>query len=141
RGFVPVDRKSRALRIHRAAGNRNHVAAGELGHQLHVLRHLSFGSRLFFVGMNVLAGDTGDTHWKFRVPRSQHERMQTMRDQIAQQPGTIAEVFAPAVEMFGTDGTAVWPGGIEFLARLAWSQPVLPLNGLSSRLPVDIIVP
>src|SRR5260370_40548882 len=44
RGLVRVESESRALRVYRAAGDRDHVAAGEFRKQLHMLGNIAFGS-------------------------------------------------------------------------------------------------
>jgi len=57
RGFVTVERETGALRVDRAAGNRNHVAARKLGEQLDVVRNFTFGSGLFFVRIHVFGAN------------------------------------------------------------------------------------
>src|SRR5260370_11095834 len=100
RGLVRVESESRALRVYRAAGDRDHVAAGEFRKQLHMLGNIAFGSVGYVsVAMHVFGCDRTNPHWEMGIARRQHERVQPVWHQVSQQTGAILIIFAPAMKM------------------------------------------
>src|SRR5438874_10688903 len=80
--------------------------------------------------MNVLRADANYSFGKFGTPRCQHQRIQTMGNQVAKQTRAIRIEFAPAEEMVR----------VEFVGPLLYgSQPGLPIDGV--RAGNDAVIP
>ena len=122
-----------ALLVDGAAGHEQREAAREFRQQSDVLRHIALRrAGRVFVGVNFLGADARDPARKFRIARRQHERMEPVREQIAQQPRAIRIIFAPAEIMVGIERHL-------FLDAIA--HPLLPVQIVRCAPILDVIIP
>ena len=131
-GLVPVEAQAGGGAVDRAAGDHDHVAAGKLRQQLRVLGYLALGGAgHVLVNMDVAGADRDHPHGELGVAGGQHQRMQLVRRQVAQRPGAIPVILAPAMVLLGAEGVAL----------LHRPQPALPVDVRGGGLGLDGVIP
>src|SRR5436190_4391320 len=94
--------QARRQAIDCATGDHDDEAAGEFGQELGVLRCVTgriLMVRVGFIYPNRLGRKRTDTGRKFGVAGRQHDRMQSVRGEVAKRASAKLIVFPPAMEI------------------------------------------
>ena len=129
---VTVDHEARALRVNGAAGNDQRVAAREFREDFDVFRHIAHRcAGRILVGSDVLRANGNDAYREFRLAGGEHQRVQTMRHEVAQQPAAVRIIFPPAEIVVG----------IERHFFLHCAEPTIPIDVVLTAFRINRVIP